>query len=90
MDRVLQLQAERFRAMSADEKVRLSHALWLEARDVTAAMVIDCVNLRTLFPRRGFLVQLAAPVVHHNRLRFRARALEHHEAAVARDVVTRV
>jgi hypothetical protein len=33
------LQAERFRAMSADEKVRLSHALWIEARNVTAAGV---------------------------------------------------
>lgn len=39
MDSVLDRQAERFRAMTADEKVRLSHALWLETRNVTAAGV---------------------------------------------------
>jgi hypothetical protein len=33
------LQAERLRAMTADEKVRLSQALWVEARNVTAAGV---------------------------------------------------
>ncbi len=32
-------QTERVRAMSADEKVRLAHALWEEARAVTAAGV---------------------------------------------------
>lgn len=31
--------AERFRAMTADEKVRLSHALWIEAWNVTSAGV---------------------------------------------------
>ncbi len=31
--------AARFRAMSADEKVRLSHALWQEAWQVAAAGV---------------------------------------------------
>ena len=39
MDTVLARQAERLRAMTADEKVRLSHALWLEARNVAAAGV---------------------------------------------------
>lgn len=39
MDSVLAQQNERLRAMTADEKVRLSHALWLEARSVTAAGV---------------------------------------------------
>jgi hypothetical protein len=39
MDNTPDRQAERFRAMTADEKVRLSHALWVEARDVTAAGV---------------------------------------------------
>jgi hypothetical protein len=39
MDNVLARQAERLRAMSADEKVRLSHALWAEARSVAAAGV---------------------------------------------------
>jgi hypothetical protein len=29
--------AERIRAMTADEKVRLSHALWFEARNVLSA-----------------------------------------------------
>ena len=33
------LETERFRAMSADEKVRLAHALWTEAREVIAAGV---------------------------------------------------
>jgi hypothetical protein len=33
------LQAERLHAMTADEKVRLSQALWVEARNVTAAGV---------------------------------------------------
>jgi hypothetical protein len=39
MDTMLARQAERLRAMTADEKVRLSHALWLEARNVAAAGV---------------------------------------------------
>ena len=39
MYRVLDLVAERLRTMTADEKVRLSQALWVEARDVTAAGV---------------------------------------------------
>ena len=39
MDSVLAQQNDRIRAMTADEKVRLSHALWLEARTVTAAGV---------------------------------------------------
>jgi hypothetical protein len=30
---------ERFRTMSADEKVRLAHALWIETRNVTLAGV---------------------------------------------------
>ncbi len=37
MDTALTRQTERLRAMTADEKVRLSHALWLEARSVLAA-----------------------------------------------------
>ena len=32
-------QTDRIRAMSADEKVRISQALWMEAREVTAAGV---------------------------------------------------
>jgi hypothetical protein len=32
-------QLDRIRAMTADEKVRLAHALWVEAREVTAAGV---------------------------------------------------
>jgi hypothetical protein len=32
-------QTERLREMPADEKVRLSHALWIEARNVTSAGV---------------------------------------------------
>jgi hypothetical protein len=39
MDNALVRQAERLRAMSADEKIRLSHALWLDARNVAAAGV---------------------------------------------------
>ena len=39
MDNTRALQAERIRAMTADQKVRLSHALWVEARNVTAAGV---------------------------------------------------
>lgn len=39
VDPALALQTERFRAMSADEKVRLSQALWVEARNVMAAGV---------------------------------------------------
>jgi uncharacterized protein YrrD len=39
MDIVLAHQTERLRAMTANEKVRLSHALWLEARSVAAAGV---------------------------------------------------
>jgi hypothetical protein len=32
-------QIERIRAMTPDEKVRISHALWLQAREATAAGV---------------------------------------------------
>jgi hypothetical protein len=39
MDTVLDRQAERLRAMTADEKVRLSQALWVEARSVSSAGV---------------------------------------------------
>jgi len=39
MNTALDRQTERIRAMTADEKVRLSHALWLEAKRVTAAGV---------------------------------------------------
>ena len=39
MNLALAHQLERIRAMSADEKVRISHALWLEAREVLAAGV---------------------------------------------------
>jgi hypothetical protein len=39
MSDVAPLLAERLRAMTADEKVRLSHALWIEARNVMAAGV---------------------------------------------------
>jgi hypothetical protein len=39
MDTVLARQTERLRAMTADEKVRLSHALWVEARAVASAGV---------------------------------------------------
>lgn len=39
MESALERQAERFRAMTADEKVRLSEALWVEARAVTIAGV---------------------------------------------------
>ena len=39
MDSALARQTDRFRKMTADEKVRLSHALWVEARDVLAAGV---------------------------------------------------
>jgi hypothetical protein len=39
MDTPFARQAERLRAMTADEKVRLSHALWIEARNVTTAGV---------------------------------------------------
>jgi hypothetical protein len=40
MDDNLRLrQAERFRAMSAEEKLRLAHALWIEAREVVVAGV---------------------------------------------------
>lgn len=37
METILARQTERIRAMTADEKVRLSHALWLEARSVAIA-----------------------------------------------------
>ncbi|MEZ4587614.1 MAG: hypothetical protein R2909_14560 [Gemmatimonadales bacterium] len=36
---VSERQAERLRAMTAEEKVHLAHALWLEARRVTEAGV---------------------------------------------------
>ncbi len=39
MDRALARQTERFRTMTADQKVRLSEALWAEARAVTIAGV---------------------------------------------------
>jgi hypothetical protein len=39
MNPALVRQVERLRAMTADEKVRLSHALCLEARDLLAAGV---------------------------------------------------
>lgn len=39
MHSALAVQDERFRAMSADEKVRLAQALWREARAVLAAGV---------------------------------------------------
>lgn len=39
MKRALARQTERFRTMTADEKVRLSQALWVEARAVTTAGV---------------------------------------------------
>ncbi len=39
MNSVFARQAERFRVMTADEKVQLSHALWVEARAITAAGV---------------------------------------------------
>ena len=39
MDSALARQAERLRAMTADEKVRLSHALWVEAWSATMAGV---------------------------------------------------
>lgn len=39
MKTVLERQADRLRGMTADEKLRLSHALWLEARRVAAAGV---------------------------------------------------
>ncbi|HUF51123.1 MAG TPA: hypothetical protein VMN60_09835 [Longimicrobiales bacterium] len=37
MSDVATLLAERLRAMTADEKVRLSHVLWIEARNVMSA-----------------------------------------------------
>lgn len=39
MNPALARQTERLRAMTADEKVRLSHALWVEAREIAAAGV---------------------------------------------------
>ena len=39
MNPALTHQAERIRAMSAEEKVRLSHALWVEARQVVESGV---------------------------------------------------
>ena len=39
MDSALARQTERFRTMTADQKVRLSEALWAEARAVTIAGV---------------------------------------------------
>ncbi len=32
-------QAARFRSMTADEKVRLAHGLWMETREIAAAGV---------------------------------------------------
>lgn len=37
MTDVLARLTSRLRAMTADEKLRLSHALWIETRNVTAA-----------------------------------------------------
>jgi hypothetical protein len=34
MSVALDVQRERIRAMTADEKVRIAHALWVETRDV--------------------------------------------------------
>ena len=39
MNPALSHQQERIRAMSADEKVRVAHQLWVEARAVLAAGV---------------------------------------------------
>ena len=39
MNVALARQTERIRAMTADEKFRVAHALWVEARDVIAAGV---------------------------------------------------
>ena len=39
MNPALDRQTERIRAMTADEKLRVSHALWLEAKRVMAAGV---------------------------------------------------
>lgn len=39
MNPALARQTERIRSMTADEKVRLSHALWMEARRLVAAGV---------------------------------------------------
>ena len=39
MNIALKRQTERIRAMTADEKVRIAHALWVEARAVTASGV---------------------------------------------------
>ena len=39
MNNALIRQAARLRAMTADEKVRLAHALWVEAREIAAAGV---------------------------------------------------
>ena len=39
METALTRQAERLRTMTADEKVRLAHALWIEARTLATAGV---------------------------------------------------
>ena len=39
MNDALIRQAARLSAMTADEKVRLAHALWVEAREIAAAGV---------------------------------------------------
>jgi hypothetical protein len=39
MNLALARQTERIRSMTADEKVRLSHELWMEARRLVAAGV---------------------------------------------------
>ena len=39
MTDVIAYQTQRIRAMTADEKVRLSHALWVQARNVMAGGV---------------------------------------------------
>jgi hypothetical protein len=39
MNAAIAHQTERIRAMTADEKFRITHALWMEARDVIAGGV---------------------------------------------------
>lgn len=39
MNAALAVQTERIRAMTADEKVRVAHALWIQAREVLASGV---------------------------------------------------
>jgi hypothetical protein len=39
MESANELQIRRIREMSPDQKIRIAHALWVEARNVTAAGV---------------------------------------------------